>query len=494
MREVVVGARTGEEFLKGLRSRNREVWLGAERVDDVTEHPAFAGAARELAAVFDRQHAYPDDCLMPDPETAEAINVSHMIPRSKDDLKRRHRGLVRIAEATVGLMGRTPDYMNVTFAGFAGEPKAWLGPEGRNEEGTANLQAFQKQLAREDISLTHTIVHPTIDRVADMSFADNPVPLHKVGETANGIVVRGARILATLAPFSDEIAVYPGHPLPADAPAPYALSFSIPMDTPGLIFLCRDSASTPGADPFDRPLSSRFDEQDAFVIYDDVEVPRERVFIDGNIDVYNSVMMPTAWWPNIMQQTTIRALTKLEFAYGLASRLAEAVNDTSPHTLEMLGELLGYVEVTRNSVLLAEEHAYDRGEGAWFPDGRPLHPMRALLAVWFPRVNEILLTIGSHNLLATPSRVMLDDARLRPLIDEFLHGANGIDAEERAALYRLAWDYVGSGLGSRNELYERNYLASPRTNRIASYMLYSDRSRPYELVNSMLAAGRKARP
>ena len=121
-------------------------------------------------------------------------------------------------------------------------------------------------------------------------------------------------------------------------------------------------------------------------------------------------------------------------------------------------------------------------------------PMRALLAVWFPRVNEILLTIGSHNLLATPSRVMLDDARLRPLIDEFLHGANGIDAEERAALYRLAWDYVGSGLGSRNELYERNYLASPRTNRIASYMLYSDRTRPYALVDSMLEAGRKPRP
>ena len=126
----------------------------------------------------------------------------------------------------------------------------------------------------------------------------------------------------------------------------------------------------------------------------------------------------------------------------------------------MLGELLGYVEVTRSAVLLAEEHAYDRGEGVWFPDGRPLHPMRAMLATWFPRVNEILITIGSHNLLATPSRAMLDDARLRPLLDEFLHGADDVGAEERAALYRLAWDFVGSSLGARNDLYERNYLAS----------------------------------
>src|SRR5262245_2557144 len=485
-----MGARTGEEFLKGLRVRKRELCLGDERVDDVTEHPALADAAASLASVYDRQHEYPDDCLMPDPETGEAINVSHMIPRSKDDLRRRHRGLARIAEASVGLMGRTPDYMNVTFAGFAGERKAWLGPEGTNEEGVANLAAFQRELAREDICLTHTIVHPTVDRVRDQSFAGNPVPLHKVVDTEHGIVVRGARILATLAPFSDEIAVYPGHPLAPDATPPYALSFSIPVDTPGLIFLCRDSASAPGADRFDRPLSSRFDEQDAFVIFDDVEVPRHRVFIDGDLDIYNSVMGPTAWWPNIMQQTTIRALTKLEFAYGLACRMAEAVNDASPGTLEMLGELHGYVEVTRSAVLLAEEHAYDRGEGVWFPDHRPLQPMRAILATWFPRVNEILIAIGSHNLLATPSRAMLDDARLRPLIDEFLHGAGEVGAEERAALYRLAWDFVGSNLGSRNELYERNYLASARTNRTLGHLVYSDRTRPYALVEAMLAAGR----
>jgi aromatic ring hydroxylase len=486
-----MGARMGEEFLKGLKARKREVWLGDERVDDVVDHPAFTGAAHQLAAVFDRQHEYPDDCLMPDPETGEPINVSHMIPRSVDDLKRRHKGLVRIAEASVGLMGRTPDYMNVTFAGFAGERSAWIGADGGNEEGHDNLVQFQKQLAREDISLTHTLVHPTVNRATDNVFNGNPVPLHKVGDTEHGIVVRGARILATLAPFSDEIAVYPGHPLPPDAPPEYALSFSIGMETPGLIFLCRDSASRPETNLFDHPLSMRFDEQDAFVIFDDVEVPRERVFIDGRPDIYSSVMMPTAWWANIMQQTTLRALTKLEFAYGLAMRMAEAVNDVSPHTIEMLGELSGYVEVTRNAVLLAEEHAYDRGDGVVFPDGRPLHPMRAMLATWFPRVNDILITIGSHNLLATPSRAMLADPNLRPLIDEFLHGSNDIDSEERAAIYRLAWDFVGSNLGSRNDLYERNYLASARTNRTGAHMVYADHERPKALVDAMLEAGRR---
>jgi 4-hydroxyphenylacetate 3-monooxygenase oxygenase component len=481
-------ARTGKQFLERLRTTPRQLWLEGERVGDVTAHPSLAGAARTLAGVFDRQHAHPDDCLTPDPDTGEPVNVGHMIPRSTDDLKRRNRGLARIAEATVGLMGRTPDYMNVKFASFASRWRDWRGADGRNEEGAHALVRFQRHIAREDVSLTHTIIHPTIDKSTDTQIVGHRVPVHKIADTSGGIVVRGARILATLAPFADEIAVYPAHPLPPGAEA-YALAFSIPVDTPGLVFLCRDSAATPDADPFDRPLSTRFDEQDAFVIFDDVEIPRDRLFCDGRLDVYNTVGT-TGLRDNMTNQTTVRALTKLEFAYGLATRMAEAIGDSSAATQEMLGELLDYVEVTRSAVLLCAEHGRDIGNGVFFPDGRPLHPMRPLLATWFPRVNEILMLIGSHNLLATPSRRQLGDARLRPLLDEFLHGARDTGAEERAALFRLAWDFVGSSLAGRNVLYERFYLTSATRNRINNHLRNTDRSRAYALVDGILTAGR----
>ncbi len=488
-----MAARTGQQFLDGLRARPRQVWLGDERVDDVTAHPALAGAAASLAEVYDRQHAYAEDCLVPDPETGEPTNVSHVICRSKDDVLRRHRGLARMAESTAGLMGRTPDYMNVTYAGFAGQWRAWAGPDGCNAEGAENLVRYQRLLAHEDLCLTHTIIHPTVDKGSDADIPGDGVKVHKVADTEHGIIVRGARILSTLAPFADELAVYPGTPLPrGEGVAPYALCFCIPMDTPGLTFLCRDSASTPDAHPFDKPLSTRFDEQDAFVIFDDVEVPRDRIHVDGLVEVYNGVMMPTAWWPNIMQQTTIRALTKLELAYGLAVAMAEAVNDRTPHTTDLLGELWGYVEITRSCLLLAEEQASDQGDGAWFPDARALHPLRAQLATWFPRVRDILVTIGSHNLLATPSRAMLDDTNLRPLLDRYLTGAGATGAEERAAIFRLAWDFVGSALGARNDLYERNYLASARSNHILANALYarSTKERGRQLVESLLEAGR----
>ncbi len=471
-----MAARTGQQFLAGLRDQ-REVWLGPKRVADVTTDPALAGAARSLAGLFDLQHAEPATCLFPDPETGEAISISHMIPRSRQDLERRHACLRLIAEQSVGIMGRSPDYLNVTFAGFAASPTLWS--LNGNGQGADNLVAFQKQFRRADLSMTHTIIHPTIDRaLGDAPLPGNDVSLRKVDKTPDAIVVRGARILATLAPFSDEISVYPSHPLAPGAEA-FALAFSVPTASPGLKFLCRDSYSRDG-DAFDHPLSSRFDEQDGLAIFDDVRVPKERVFIDGNLEVYNKALS-TSWTSNICQQTMIRAHTKLEFAHELATRMAEALNDRRPQALELLGEIWCMAEFARSAILASEVQAREWEDGAWFPDPRPLTALRAVLPQWFPRVNEIIQLIGSHNLLAVASAGMLADSSLRPLIDHYLRGAGDVCAADRSRVFRLAWDFAGSALGNRGELYERFYLASgPRNLQIAH--LRADRTAGARLV------------
>jgi 4-hydroxyphenylacetate 3-monooxygenase len=459
-------ARTGAEFLRGLKD-DRQIWIGNEKVADVVTHPALAGAAKGLAEVFDLQYEAPDDCLIPDPETGEAINVSHMIPRSTDDIARRHRGLRRIAEHTVGIMGRTPDYMNVTYAGFAGCWDEWA--EHGNEAGAARQVEYQKYLRRLDICLTHTLIHPTIDKARDETPGqENDVILRKVADSEHGIVVRGARILATLAPFADELAVYPGRPLPQGGDK-FAVSFCLPMATPGLKFLCRDSVAGT-ANRFDHPFGSRFDEQDAFVIFDDVEVPRDRVFIDANVSVYNEVMT-RSWNGNVMQQTMVRASTKLEFAWAVATALAEAIGDKSPNAQAMLGELWSYAELARAAVQNAEEHPKEWSNGVWCPATEPLSALRATMPFWMPRANEIIKLLGSHNLLATPSWHMLHDPELRPAIDRYLHGAGDTGAERRARLFRLAWDYAGTALASRVELYERFYLTSGARNQQRAQML-----------------------
>ena len=473
-------ARTGKQFLEGLRGP-RAVWVDGEKVSDVVDHPKLMGAVHALAEVYDLQHSHADTCLVPDPETGESIGASHFIPRSRADLARRGKALRQVAEYSVGLMGRTPDYMNATYAGFAGRPDEW-GIAG-NEAGAERLVAYQKFLRRNDIALTHTIVQPTVDKATgDAPNAGNVHALRKISESEHGIVVRGARVLATLAPFADELAVYPGAPLPEGADA-YALSFCVPVSAPGLKFVCRDSVST-GPNRFDHPLSSRFDEQDAFVIFDDVEVPRNCVFIDANRTAYNTVMT-TSWPPNIQQQTMIRASTKLDFAWALALRMAAAINAADPETMRLIGEIWTYAEFARSAVFTAESEAREWPGGMWTPAPGPLHALRATLPLWFPRVNEILRLIGSHNLFATPTAAQMADPELRPLIDRYLPGAKGMTAEERIRIFRLAWDFAGSGLASRNEQYERFYLASSARN-LARHLAFTDRKRADPLVERFL--------
>ena len=485
-----MGVRTGSQFLEGLRKTKREIWVDGEKIEDVTAHPKLRGGAESLAAIFDRQHDYASECQFTHPQNGQPTNVSHMVPRSREELRHRHAGLVRLSEGSMGIMGRTPDYMNMKFAAFASAPRVWAGADGRNARGAENLVTFQRRLGEADLSLTHTIIQPTVDKRTDAQILGNKVTVRKVGETSEGIVVRGARVLATLAPYADEQTAYPGQPIPAGA-TEYAIAFAVPLDTPGLKFLCRDSASAPGADPFDKPLSSRFDEQDAFCIFDDVLVPWDRVFIDGDVEIYNS-MRQTGYAISMTTQSTIRALTKLEFAYGLATRMAELIGDHSPATTEMLGEIACYVRLTANALDLSLEQASAREDGVWFPNGAAIEPMRSMLAVWMPRVAEIITLIGSHNLLTTPSRAELDDPKLRPLIDEMLHGADGATADERAAVFRMAWDLVGSSLGGRGFLYERFYLTSAARNKQMLHQRFFDRTRSRALLNDMLS--RSGRP
>src|SRR5919202_6991992 len=103
------GARTGEQFLAGLRGEDREIWLEGEKITDPSSHPKLEGAARSLAGLFDLQHAEPETFLMDSPDAGRPVNVTHIQPKSREDLERRRIASKRIADETVGMMGRTPD-------------------------------------------------------------------------------------------------------------------------------------------------------------------------------------------------------------------------------------------------------------------------------------------------------------------------------------------------------------------------------------------------
>src|ERR687888_2796619 len=199
-----VAARTGEQFLEGLGAGGREIWLNGEKVTHPLDHAELREAARSMARVFDLQHEHADEMLAPSPDDGRLVNVTHLIPRSRDDLERRRRAVELTATFSAGMMGRTPDYLNVTFACFAGRADVWA--RRANERGAENLVAYQAQMRDRDLSTTHALMNPQVDRTKpEAEQAMGQVSLHKIGETDDAIVVRGARMLATLAPFADEL-------------------------------------------------------------------------------------------------------------------------------------------------------------------------------------------------------------------------------------------------------------------------------------------------
>lgn len=451
-----IAARSGAQFLADLAAdSDREIWIAGEKVTNPLEHDKLRPGAEAIARVYDTQLEHAEVCLAPNPDDGRLVNRTHLIPRSKEDLERRRASMEIIAAATGGMMGRVPDYLNVTFACFAGASEVWA--RRGNERGAENIVNYQRLMRDRDLSTTHAIMNPVADRSKpETEQLGGEISLHKVGECAEGIIVRGARMLATLAPFADEISVYPGSDLkPGDEK--YALAFAIPMSTPGLRFICRDSFSKPGS-TFDYPLSARFDEMDAVVVFDDVVVPWDRLFLDGDVIGYSEVITDSGWRGHIMHQAFTRAYVKLMFAFGLGHVMAETTGVVRfDHIQEKLGQLWNMVELTRSALVTCEADSYLDDHGVWYPHDRPLMALRGEMPKWLPRAHELLQLIGGGSFMATPSEADFNSA-IRGDIEKYFMAGNA-DAERRVRLFRLAWDYIGSDLGGRSELYERFYLS-----------------------------------
>jgi 4-hydroxyphenylacetate 3-monooxygenase len=464
-------ARTGQQYLGGLREQEREVWLGGERVRDVTTHPGLANGARAVAALYDMQHdpALREAMTYVSPSSGERVGLSFIVPRTREDLERRRVMMLHWARATCGMMGRSPDFMNVTFAAWAGAA-TYFGEV--RAEFADNMRRYYEHIRENDLTLTHALVNLQRSRSASGAFhLEGGTALQVVRETDAGIIVRGARILATLGPLADEIAVYsPRLGRHTAEHSPFAMSFAIPCGTPGLRFLCRDSFDL-GRSPFDHPLGSRFEEMDCVVFFDDVLVPWERVFLLGDVDRLNGMAAATHYAAHSAHQGAAKNLAKCEFVLGLALLMTETLGNAHlPHTEERLGELMLQTELMKACMRAAEADAALDRWGVMCPAVLPIESTRNLFMTAYPRMIEILQLLGSSSFLITPSEA---DFRgpLAAHIGQYL-ATDTTEARDRVKLFRLAWDAAGSAFGGRQVLYERFFASDPLTRARTLVALY----------------------
>jgi 4-hydroxyphenylacetate 3-monooxygenase len=380
-----------------------------------------------------------------------------MMPRTLEDLRVVSDAMRIWEEHTHGMMGRLPTYLNRGAMGLAAGAAYFS--EADSRFGANALRRYE-YLREHDLCMTATLSSPQANRAASVANQADPFLAARIKEETNaGLIVRGCRMLATL-PIADELLVYSGAPLRnPEQEAPYAFVFSIPSDTQGIRFICRESVDY-GRSHYDHPLASRFEELDAVVIFDDVLVPWENIFVSHDVPRCNSAFSRTGAAVHMDHQTVVKNIVKAEFMLGLASLLVNSIGaEVFQHIYEKLAELWLNAETMKACLRAAEADAALDEWQIMRPAEDPLVAACILFSRMYPRMVEIIQQIGASGLVAMPTEA---DVRgpLAEDIKKFYQAARA-EAFDRIPMFRLAWDASVSAFASRQVLYERFSRGDP---------------------------------
>lgn len=450
--------------LDGKRYRDslddgREVWLDGERIPNVAEHPAFAGAVGELARLFDLQHdeASRDLLTTQTPEATGRMSRSYTLPRTSGDLKAMRRNYEAWMRESWGQHGRSAAFMAAVAVGLYDFRNQLDG----NRSGFGkNAAAYYRYCRDNDLMLTHALGDPQIDRSA--SPLDNPdYALRIVAEKDSGVVVRGAKQLSTLAPLAHEVLVYLSASFAQREAEDFVIWFAVPISTPGLKVLCREPF---GSAPYGHahPLARRFDEQDAMLFFDDVLVPWDRVFLLRDARLAQIGLGRINAWSAYAGH--IRYQERLRVLLGVATLMAESIGvDGFRNIQESLGELTSHVELLGHLIDASEATAYETDGGLLAPGDTAAG--RVWSAEIAGRVIDIVRNIGSSGVLMQPTEKDLCNEELRPYLDRYMHGKT-LPVDQKSRLFRLAWDLTADSFAQRQHLYEVVHRGDLTRNRI----------------------------
>lgn len=471
----------GKKHIASLRD-GRDVILRGEKVTDVTQHPAYRQSVASFAALYDFQAA-PENIerMTVDIGGGKRVSRAWDIPRSYDDMVKRRQALESWAELHYGFMGRSPDHVASSLMGmFIGAPEFDKHDPAR---GSA-LRGYWEHARQNDLFLTYVIIHPQADRskaASEQGGQDYAVRI--VDEDSSGLTVRGAKMLGTSCIMANEIFCASLQPLRSDEPD-LAVAFSAPLNARGLKILSRKSYEEAAPSVFDNPLSSRFDENDAVIFFDDVKISWDRVFCARDVALSNKMYHATP--AHIFQnyQAQIRLAVKLRFLVGLARRIAEANGAADfPQVREVLGQLAA--EASMVDALVAAMEA--RGElvnGFFTPHRNTVYTAQVLTQQLYPKIINTLRDLSGGGVIMLPSGV--EDLLNREVAHYALAAQRSpiLSPEDRVRFFKLAWDAIGSEFASRHTQYEMFYAGASFVTKGHAYRTF-DWERAGALVDSL---------
>lgn len=476
--------RTGEQYLQALRD-GRQVYLGKELVTDITSHPAFAGAARSFARVFERKRSAEFIDAMSVEEGGERYSAWSLLPRTQDDLLKRARTHELVAKWTHGLMGRSPDHVASYLAGMCMMPELFEGKPGVHFN---HLKAYHEEVKRRDLFVCYLVLSPQSSR--NPATAGKYPSLRVVGEDAEGVIVSGMKSLGTAAIYADEALIGCMMPL-GPGQEDEAITCAVPMNMPGVKIFVRKPYARHDESVTDAYFSGHFDESDAVMIFDHVRIPWERVFVKGNLEITRDMYYRTPAHIMGNHQSNWRFLTKLRLMNGIAHQAAEMSGLLQVPAIQQTLGTLAAGETLLEALISSQIHNFET-----LPSGHVHIKRRYLYAAlhwcatnYYKIAEEVRLMLGGNPFLMPANASVLEDGEIGEVFKE--HWLTpGADARTRYRFARMAWDFLGSEFASRHTQYERFYGGPPHVMNMYNFLHnpWQDRQADVQAVLQEIAA------
>lgn len=474
--------KTGQEHLASLRD-GRSIFIDGARVEDVTTHRAFRNVARSVGGLFDfANDASRRELMTFETEVGGRANRIWQLPTSYADLVERRRALEAWTAIHGGFLGRAPDHVASCISGMRmGLPVF----EGYDPARAAALENYYRYARDNDLYLTYVIINPQADRSKNAAEQADPfLTAGVVDRDAEGITIRGAKMLATGGVVANEVFVTTIQPMQPGEER-YAVSFAIPMNSKGLKMLSRKSYEAQAGSIFDNPLASRYDENDAVLFFDDVKVPWDRVFIDGSVEMCQKQFHATPAHVYQNYQAMIRLKVKLQFLMGIAHRTTLTNGITQfPQVREILGQLAAEAAMVDAFVNAMEAKGTQAGP-YYVPDRHMLYSAQVLTQQMYPKILNSLRELAGGGMIMLPSSIAdFANPEIAAMIEK-TQQSPAANSHDRVKFYKLAWDAVGSEFGSRHHQYEMFYAGATFVTKGHSFRTY-DWGKAGGIVQSML--------
>jgi 4-hydroxybutyryl-CoA dehydratase / vinylacetyl-CoA-Delta-isomerase len=425
-----VALRTSDEFRDGLRDARRVIYRG-EAVADVVEHPELRTGVDHSAICFD---------ISFDPELQHlSVDGEHSayfrIPRTAADIEQRGR----LIEATSALGGGSIVLKEVGSDAQFALLRALEG------DGLARARDYHAFCRESDAAIAVAQTDVKGDRsLAPQDQADPDLYLHVIDEDATTITVRGAKVHTSFSANADELIVLPTRAM-GPAARDYALSFAIPIDTPGLeLYVSPYSAGDSDRNSFEFPISSRHKLLESLTVFNDVVVPIDRVFLLR--DAARAGSLATAFVDYHRFTAISYKLPLLDTLVGAAMEVAEMNGIArASHARDKIGQLVAYAETVRGLRDLAAIRSLEGDNGLWLPDPLVVNMAKYAFAHGFREATGRVIDLAGGLLVTGPGAEDWENPEVRPVLEKYFAAA--APAEPRLRMLNLIGDLTARDFG-----------------------------------------------